>query len=159
MTHAHKTNMAAAIRFNQHLAALTGQYREASPAMPSATSRSRPKPQKPGKNERGTAKVGAPTQREEDLRAKAIKEVFKPKEEPEKGAGKGNKKNPGPRLPKELVGHNGAIGGVPLCYSYNLQNCKDAEPGQKCKRGLHFCARKGCEKEPHAFKDCPRRFG
>jgi hypothetical protein len=120
-------------------------------------SQGRGKPQKPGKQERGNEKPKAPTQREEEARAKAIKEVFKPKEE--KGKKDKDKKNPGPRLPKELVGHNGMVGGVPLCYSYNLQSCKDAEPGQRCKRGLHLCARKGCEKEEHAFKDCPRRFG
>ena len=105
-----------------------------------------------GKNER------AQVVKEEALRARAVEEVFKR----EKG-GKGNGKDKGgrgnARVPKELLGHNTKIDGAPLCFGFNLSSCDGASPGQKCKKGLHLCARTGCGKEPHAFKECPRRFG
>ena len=111
----------------------------------------KPTAERPGKKERDQV-------REDELRAKAIDEVFR-REKGAKGGGK-DKGGRGTKTPKDLIGHNTKIDGVPLCYAYNLSSCSNATPGQKCNRGLHACARKGCEKaEPHGFSECPRRFG
>ena len=96
------------------------------------------------------------TVKEEELRAKAIDEVFRRKD---KGKGKGkNKPRGGLRVPAELLGHNTSTPAGPLCYDFNLSTCNEAEPGARCKKGLHLCARKGCVDQKHGFKNCPRRF-
>ena len=123
-------------------------------------SRSRSRPQqrgagRPGKNVRAKEE---PTQREQALRAKAIEEVFKPNK-PHKGKGKGKGEKPrGSRVPQELMGHNTSTPNGPLCYGFNLSSCSGAEPGGKCSKGLHLCARKGCVDQKHSFSKCPRQY-
>ena len=60
-------------------------------------------------------------------------------------------------LPKPLLGM-GAVAktakGNAICFNYNLKKC-DVH-GQRCSKGLHICAVKGCHKA-HAAIDCPKK--
>ena len=81
-----------------------------------------------------------------------------------KGKGKGKSKgkqtqNQFMRIPNELL----SLGctattsqGHRLCFSYNLKKCSNTVQGQRCEKGLHLCAVKGCFKQ-HAALDCPLR--
>lgn len=79
-----------------------------------------------------------------------------PKRPKKKGKGKGKGKQAGSfaRIPIDLL-NLGCVGTTPknhrICYSYNLKKC-DVH-GQKCDKGLHVCAVKGCHKG-HAAVDC-----
>ena len=46
-------------------------------------------------------------------------------------------------------------GGEPICVAYNLDGCQDAntQPGEKCKKGFHVCAKAG-RHDCHSQKDC-----
>ena len=67
------------------------------------------------------------------------------------GKGKGKAFNP---LPKPLVGGVAVTpDGKRLCYGFNLNECKDASPGEKCGRGWHSCTRVGCH-GPHSALKC-----
>ncbi len=60
-----------------------------------------------------------------------------------KGAEKG-KNRFGP-MPKPLIGKARETNdGVPICFNFNMNGCKDAEPGGRCPRGLHVCVEPGC---------------
>jgi hypothetical protein len=39
-----------------------------------------------------------------------------------------------------------------LCYAFNLEGCTAAEPGAKCPRGWHQCARVGCLSGKHGHR-------
>ena len=70
---------------------------------------------------------------------------------PSKGQGKGkkgSKRGRGPNIPRGLIGKNlQTDAGERLCWAFNLeQGCSEAQPGQKCSRGLHLCAEPGCGK-------------
>ena len=73
-----------------------------------------------------------------------------------KGNGKGFM-----RIPSELLSL-GCVGATPkgqrLCFDFNLKRCKLHAKDQRCQKGLHLCAVKGCQK-PHAAKDCPNKSG
>ena len=76
---------------------------------------------------------------------------------PSKGAAKGNFM----RVPGELL----ALGcvastakGHRLCFDYNLKRCKLPTKDQRCSKGLHLCAVKGCQKM-HMAMDCPNKGG
>ena len=51
-------------------------------------------------------------------------------------------------LPDGLKGCNARDAqGNPLCFDFNLpQGCEQAQPGNRCPRGWHKCAAKGCGK-------------
>ena len=71
-----------------------------------------------------------------------------------KGKGKGKVGNSFARIPLDLLSL-GCVGTTPknhrICYSFNLKKC-DVN-GQKCDKGLHVCAIRGCHKG-HAALDC-----
>eukprot|EP00435_Cladocopium_sp_Y103_P042439 s723_g11.t1 len=74
-----------------------------------------------------------------------------------KGSNKGNFS----RIPTDLL----ALGcvantakGHRLCFDYNLKRCKLPVKDQRCSKGLHLCAVKGCQKM-HAAADCPSKGG
>ena len=81
---------------------------------------------------------------------------------PSKGKGKGKGKQMSGqfmRIPNELLSL-GCTGATPqghrLCFSYNLKKCSNNVQNQRCDKGLHLCAVKGCFKQ-HAAVECPSR--
>ena len=69
-----------------------------------------------------------------------------------KGLGRGSKGMMGRsykstvKMPPELVGQSPMTDqGEPICYSYNLDGCNEAAPGQRCPKGWHVCTRPGCQ--------------
>ena len=69
-----------------------------------------------------------------------------------KGLGRGSKGMMGRsykstvKMPPELVGQSLMTDqGEPICYSYNLDGCNEAAPGQRCPRGWHMCTPPGCQ--------------
>ena len=81
---------------------------------------------------------------------------------PSKGRGKGkgkNQQNQFMRIPSELL-NLGCSGATPqgnrLCFSFNLKKWSNNVQNQRCEKGLHLCAVKGCLKQ-HAALDCPMR--
>ena len=60
-------------------------------------------------------------------------------DKPGKGKGKGKGKVP------QLITKLGGVGKNPegenICFSFNISSCDDANPGGKCKRGHHICAK------------------
>ena len=74
-----------------------------------------------------------------------------------RGGGRGRGGGKEARRPPQLVGHEIAnAAGENLCWSFNLDVCKSGKAaGERCSKGWHLCARKGCGFQPHAFKDCP----
>ena len=76
-----------------------------------------------------------------------------------KGNGKGKGKAASfQRAPTELL-QLGCVASTPkghrLCFAFNLKSCKGPAK-QKCERGLHLCAVKGCLKA-HPAVECPSR--
>ena len=77
-----------------------------------------------------------------------------------KGRGKGKNKSKGSasaQVPAALL----ALGcvaatpkGFPLCFDYSLDKCQRKVTNQRCERGLHLCAIRGCHKAHPACK-CP----
>ena len=67
----------------------------------------------------------------------------------EKGSGKGSGKKAGKNkssargiAPKELIGlHLRSKNNEPICFAYNISECKYAADGKKCSKGHHFCAK------------------
>lgn len=50
------------------------------------------------------------------------------------------------KMPPQLVGQSPMTdNGEPTCYSYNLNGCPDAAPGQRCSKGWHLCTKPGCQ--------------
>ena len=62
--------------------------------------------------------------------------------------GKKGKRGRGPNIPKGLIGKSlQTQSGERLCWAYNLeQGCKEAQPGERCQRGYHWCAKPNCNK-------------
>lgn len=71
-----------------------------------------------------------------------------------KGKGKGKSKNSStPKMPEGCVTKTQR--GHPLCFAYNSPDgCTGAQPGGKCSRGLHLCARPNCWAK-HSAVGCP----
>ena len=63
------------------------------------------------------------------------------------------------RIPLDLL-NLGCTGSTPqghrLCFSYNLKKCSAQVQNQRCEKGLHLCAVKGCFKQ-HPAMECPGR--
>ena len=85
-----------------------------------------------------------------------------PFEKPGKGRNKGKgKATPSQfmRIPTELLSL-GCTGATPqghrLCFSFNLKKCSNNVQNQRCDKGLHLCAVKGCFKQ-HAAVECPMK--
>jgi hypothetical protein len=79
-----------------------------------------------------------------------------------KGKGKSKGKNAGGqnmRIPFDLL-NLGCTGATPqghrLCFSYNLKKCSSQVQNQRCEKGLHLCAIRGCYKQ-HPALDCPAK--
>ena len=70
--------------------------------------------------------------------------------------GKGQRKS-GP-MPPELKGHLSSVQKGPICFAYNTPaGCRDAAPGQRCRRGYHLCCHRDCtDRDGHGFAACPR---
>ena len=62
------------------------------------------------------------------------------------------------RIPKELLAL-GSVAATPkghrLCFSYNLKACGNPVDKQRCSKGLHACAVKGCHGQ-HPAVECTR---
>eukprot|EP00435_Cladocopium_sp_Y103_P030149 s3745_g7.t1 len=82
------------------------------------------------------------------------------------GGGKGKGKSKGKatpsqfmRIPSELL-NLGCVGATSqnnrICFSYNLKRCNGQVQNQRCDKGLHVCAVKGCFKQ-HPALECPNR--
>ena len=78
------------------------------------------------------------------------------------GKAKGKSKGKGGqtmRVPLELL-NLGCTGATPqghrLCFSYNLKKCSAQVQNQRCEKGLHLCAVRGCFKQ-HPAMECPGR--
>ena len=78
--------------------------------------------------------------------------------------GKGKSKGKGNmsqfmRIPSELL-NMGCVGATPqghrLCFSYNLKKCSSQVQNQRCDKGLHLCAVRGCHKQ-HPAAECQAR--
>ena len=90
-----------------------------------------------------------------------------PSRKSDKGNGKGKGKKKGkeksttwsPSVPKELLAL-GCVGCTPkgfaMCYDYNLGKCNRPVQRQRCEKGLHLCAVKGCYKD-HAAVSCSKK--
>ena len=69
-----------------------------------------------------------------------------------KGTSKGNFM----RIPTELLSL-GCVASTPkgqrLCFDYNLKRCKLPVKDNRCAKGYHLCAVKGCQKN-HMAMDC-----
>jgi hypothetical protein len=83
----------------------------------------------------------------------------KPRSDPQPQYQKGGSKGSFMRVPSELL----ALGRVAsttkghrLCFDYNLKRCKMAVKDQRCAKGLHLCAVKGCQKM-HMAMECPNK--
>ena len=76
-----------------------------------------------------------------------------------RGRGRGAAAKSEPRRPSQLIGHEVQNAqGENLCWHFNLDTCTSGKkPGERCSKGWHLCARKGCGFQPHAFKDCPNK--
>ena len=79
-----------------------------------------------------------------------------------KGKGKSKGKTSGGqnmRIPLDLL-NLGCTGSTPqghrLCFSYNFKKCSAQVQNQRCEKGLHLCAVKGCFKQ-HPAMECPGR--
>ena len=79
-----------------------------------------------------------------------------------KGKGKTKGKNGSSqfmRIPTDLLAM-GCVGATPqghrLCFSYNLKKCSSQVQNQRCDKGLHLCAVRGCHKQ-HPAAECPAR--
>ena len=74
-----------------------------------------------------------------------------------KGQGKSSGSGSG-KLPWQLKGCASATGdGSRICFAYNIDGCNDAEAGgNKCKKGMHVCAKKGCH-DKHPYSSCPNK--
>ena len=67
----------------------------------------------------------------------------------EKGSGKGGGKRNGKGkqgskgiAPKELIGlHLRTKSNEPICFAYNISECKQASDGKRCSKGFHVCAK------------------
>ena len=63
------------------------------------------------------------------------------------------------RIPSELL-NMGCVGATPqghrLCFSYNLKKCSSQVQNQRCDKGLHLCAVRGCHKQ-HPAAECQAR--
>ena len=77
-----------------------------------------------------------------------------------KGGNKGGNKNGKDsfvRIPHELLALN-AVPATPkghrLCFSYNLKTCANTVDKQRCPKGLHACAVRGCHRQ-HPALECP----
>ena len=93
-----------------------------------------------------------------NAQGRPVDTVFK-----EKARGKGFGKPQGTqdsfvRIPKELLGL-GSVAATPkghrLCFSYNLKTCSNPVDKQRCSKGLHACAVKGCHVQ-HPAVECTR---
>lgn len=74
-----------------------------------------------------------------------------------KGKGKKGKQVKGTSsMPSELAGCVSLVNGHRPCFSYNLDGCDFAGPGEICTRGIHRCCRPGCG-DLHAAKTCSKR--
>lgn len=70
-------------------------------------------------------------------------------------AGKSQSKAP-KSLPTALAGCVSVVNGKRPCFSFNIDGCDLAGPGDSCFKGIHLCCRPNCG-EAHAAKNCPKR--
>lgn len=73
-----------------------------------------------------------------------------------KGKGKGNGKKGEPaRVPEALRGCKLTTNsGGPVCFSFNMGGCQDADAGKQCWRGHHLCCAQKCKsRHTHGFAD------
>ena len=57
-------------------------------------------------------------------------------------------------MPRQLIGGVATLpDGTRLCFSFNLGNCRDAAPGESCRKGKHLCTKRGCQGK-HPAVEC-----
>ena len=67
-----------------------------------------------------------------------------------KAKGKGK----GVPMPKALVGGVARTAdGQPICFGFNLGECRAAKVGERCPKGFHICTKLGCGGE-HPANEC-----
>ena len=67
-----------------------------------------------------------------------------------KGKGKGK----GAPMPRALVGGVARTAdGQPICFGFNLGECKAAKAGERCPKGFHVCTKVGCGGK-HPANEC-----
>ena len=75
--------------------------------------------------------------------------------------GKGKNKSQGSltiKMPQGLEGGvPGTRNGNAICFDYNLSKCSLPVTRGRCRKGLHICCYKGCNKSDHTFQTCPMR--
>ena len=67
-----------------------------------------------------------------------------------KGAGKDYRSPPVPQalLPGKSITEDGNR----ICFGYKFGTCRDARPGERCKRGFHVCSKLNCKAEHAAYE-------
>ena len=75
--------------------------------------------------------------------------------------GKGKNKSQGSltiKMPQGLEhGVPGTKNGNTICFDYNLNKCTLPLTRGRCRKGLHICCFKGCNKSDHTYQNCPMR--
>ena len=75
--------------------------------------------------------------------------------------GKGKTKGQGSltiKMPQGLEGGvPGTRNGNAICFDYNLNKCHLPVTKGRCRKGLHICCFKGCNKSDHTYQSCPMR--
>ena len=76
--------------------------------------------------------------------------------------GKGKSKTPQGSLTIKMP--QGLEGGVPgtrngnaICFDHNLNKCSLPVTKGRCRKGLHICCYRGCNKSDHTYQNCPMR--
>ena len=98
---------------------------------------------------------GAGKQRTERQRSRSPLRRNRPQPKA-KGANRGDQKRGGAiKMPKEMLDNNCSAvteSGDPVCFAYQLGGCSLAKPGERCPRGWHVCAVKGCGSKSHGMR-------
>lgn len=101
-----------------------------------------------GKRRRGAGGRGQPAARQPPAQPGAQAQAPKAA----KGGGRNEKRSP--RLPPGLVGGTDRTkDGNPICWGFNLGQCKVVKPGERCPRGVHVCTKIGCGGK-HPANEC-----
>ena len=79
---------------------------------------------------------------------------------PSKGKGKAGKTQGSLtiKMPQGLEGGvPGTRNGNAICFDYNLNKCNLPVTLGRCRKGLHICCFRGCNKADHSYQTCPMR--
>jgi hypothetical protein len=109
--------------------------------------REKPKETDKSKTDQVTATLKSMQEAAAQAVAQALKKRGRPGGASDQSKSKGKGKGARTPRPKELLNMDVTTrDGEPLCYAFNLDGCDKAAPGERCAKGHHLCARKGCQK-------------